>query len=84
MLDSTCRTCCKPLSAPYRVYDERGRAIQGCVAADHDGHVHGYESVRWHNRPEAKAIRKATADHLKTILAPKRRNRAITANNRAA
>lgn len=75
MSDETCRTCCKPLAAPYRVYDERGRAIQGCVAVDHDGHIHGYESVRWHNRTEAKAIRRATAQHLRTILAPSPRRK---------
>lgn len=55
-----CRICFKPVSAPWRVYDERGRVIEGCVGADHDGHlVTPSESARWHARKEAKNLRRA-------------------------
>ena len=55
----TCRLCCRNLSSPWRVYDERGHVMQGCVSPDHTGHlVPLSESLRWHNRPEAKKLRK--------------------------
>ena len=56
-----CRTCCKALDKPYRVYDEHGKVIQGCISADHDGVYLIGESARWHNRKEAKAYRRETA-----------------------
>lgn len=60
MCNNVCRTCFKPLDHPYRLYDSRGKVIQGCVSKDHDGAlVAGSESSRWHNRPESKALRRA-------------------------
>ena len=55
----TCTTCCRPVQTPYRRHDQGGKVVQGCVDSSHEGHVFG-ESGRWHNRPEAKLIRKQT------------------------
>jgi hypothetical protein len=60
-MTDTCPTCTRPASAPYRVYDDRGRVINGCVDAHHDGAlVTPSESARWHARPEARIIRRAS------------------------
>lgn len=54
-----CRTCARPVSSPFRVYDERGKVLSGCVAPDHDGQLTpATESMRWHNRAEARTIRR--------------------------
>lgn len=55
----TCRTCGNHVSAPFRVHDQHGRVTLGCVDGDHTGHIVGYESLRWHNRPEAKSARRS-------------------------
>lgn len=61
-----CNTCCRPDSDPFRVFDERGKVINGCVDAVHTGRlVAPSESSRWHNRPEAKQIRKSLRDRLR-------------------
>jgi len=58
MSQTNCNTCCNPVDQPYRVYDERGKVLQGCVDACHTGElVTPSESSFWHNRPEAKKIR---------------------------
>jgi len=58
----TCNTCTRGAASPFRVYDERGRVVEGCVDDFHTGHlVTPSESARWHNRSEAKAIRRSTA-----------------------
>lgn len=55
-----CNTCVRPASNPFRVYDERGRVIMGCVDECHTGHLATpSESARWHARPEAKKLRTA-------------------------
>jgi hypothetical protein len=57
---SKCNTCGRDASAPYRVYDARGKCTAGCVDDFHTGHlVTPSESSRWHNRPDAKKIRAA-------------------------
>lgn len=57
---STCPSCSKSASSPWRVYSENGKVLQGCVDAFHTGHiVTPSESNYWHNRPEAKKIRAA-------------------------
>ena len=66
-MTKTCRTCCRPIASPYRRHDVHGVIIEGCVASDHDGRLCG-ESARWHNRPVAKAMRRATAAHLRSML----------------
>lgn len=59
MMTTLCRDCSRPLASPFRVYGDRGRVIIGCVSADHDGHLRPLsESSHWHNRPEAKKIRR--------------------------
>ena len=56
-----CRTCVRPVSSPFRLYDERGRVLSGCVAVDHDGHLlSGSDSARWHARPVARKLRAAS------------------------
>jgi len=52
----TCKTCGRPLAAPYRRI-VNGKIVEGCVTADHDGHLYG-AAAEWHNRPVAKQIRK--------------------------
>lgn len=52
----SCPTCGRPAGSPYREYDTRGHATAGCVDDFHTGHLYG-ESLRWHNRPEARKIR---------------------------
>lgn len=59
----TCPTCCRHAAAPYRRHDVYGKVSEGCVDAIHGGHVYG-ESARWHNRNEAKAIRKSELANL--------------------
>jgi hypothetical protein len=55
----TCSICTRPANDPYRVYDTLGNVLAGCVAAQHTGHlVTPSASAWWHNRPEAKEIRR--------------------------
>lgn len=55
-----CPTCTRSIYAPYRVYDERGKVLEGCVDECHSEHLTTpSESARWHNRTQAKAIRRA-------------------------
>jgi len=68
METTTCNTCCRPSNAPYRRHDIRGNVVEGCVDAVHTGQLIPLtESYRWHNRPEAKAIRATNAKHLKNL-----------------
>lgn len=65
---ATCNLCGRPVAAPFRVYDERGKVTHGCIDAAHNGQlVTGTESARWHARPVAKQMRAKTAAHLRTI-----------------
>jgi len=62
----TCNTCGRQAWSPYRVYDERGKVLQGCVDEFHSGHlVTPSESSHWHNRKEAKKIRHLDAQRIK-------------------
>lgn len=71
-LNTTCTTCGKAAANPYRVYSAQGQVIQGCVDAAHDGHlVTPSESALWHNRTEAKAVRRAAATHTKALFSRK-------------
>lgn len=55
---ATCPTCCRGPATPFRIHDNRGRVVSGCVDEFHAGHlVSPSESARWHARPEAKRIR---------------------------
>lgn len=60
----TCTTCCRDVGSPARVYDERGRVVQGCIDSSHEGRLIA-ESSRWHHRPEALAMRRAERDKLR-------------------
>lgn len=72
----TCPTCTKPANAPWRVYSENGHVVHGCVDAYHNGHlVVPSESATWHNRPAAKALRRAQAKALQSTLQPRRQPR---------
>lgn len=63
----TCNTCCRTASNPWRVYDEHGKVTEGCVDDFHTGHlVPISESNRWHNRPQAKTIRRQQAKILRS------------------
>ena len=56
MTHATCRTCTRTLGSPYRVYDERGKVIHGCVDPDHTGHlVTPSESAHWHYKAQVWA-----------------------------
>lgn len=60
-----CNTCGRPAHSPFRVYDERGKVIAGCIDNWHTGHlVTPSESSLWHNRPEAKKMRAARRSYL--------------------
>lgn len=53
-----CNTCGRPDHSPFRVFDDRGKIVLGCIDAAHDGRlVTPSESARWHSRPEAKKHR---------------------------
>lgn len=57
---TSCPTCCRPAGAPFRVFDDRGRVVSGCVDHFHGGHlVTPSASAGWHGRPEARKIRAA-------------------------
>lgn len=62
-----CNTCGRPSSAPFRRFDKSGKLTEGCIDAAHTGHVYG-ESLRWHNRPEAKKMRKDAVERLRGLL----------------
>ena len=59
-LPTQCPTCTRDPYSPYRVYDPHGKVVVGCVDACHAGKlVTPSESAFWHNRVEAKKIRRA-------------------------
>lgn len=63
-----CTTCCRPVYSPARVYDDGGKVIQGCIDSSHEGRLQQIsESNRWHNRPEARALRRAERDKLREV-----------------
>jgi hypothetical protein len=59
-----CATCGRSAASPFRVFDGRGKVTAGCIDAFHSGHIYG-ESLTWHNRPEAKRMRKETLARLR-------------------
>jgi hypothetical protein len=64
---SFCPTCTRSYELPYRRQDASGKIVEGCVDKCHTGHLYG-NSLAWHERKEAKAIRKSMADHRKRVL----------------
>lgn len=68
-MSARCKTCCKPDSDPWRVYDAHGRVQFGCIDACHTGRlVTPSASADWHNRQQAKAWRAAEAKRLRLML----------------
>jgi hypothetical protein len=59
-----CSTCGCPAGQPFRRYDQAtGKVVSGCISEAHTGHlIPGTESSRWHNRPEAAKLRRASAN----------------------
>jgi len=69
-MTDTCPTCTRPANSPYRRYDARGNVIEGCIDAIHStAHLIG-ESARWHNREDAKDLRR---HELESLIGKKRR-----------
>lgn len=60
---ATCPTCTRTAAGPFRRLDDRGAVVAGCVDATHAGHLYG-ASLEWHNRTQAKQIRKAELTRL--------------------
>lgn len=65
-----CNTCTRPLASPFR-RSVGGKIVEGCVDDSHTGHIYG-ESLRWHMRPAAKEIRKASKERLREITRKRR------------
>lgn len=55
--NKVCPTCGKSPGSPYRRQDARGRITEGCIDAIHTDQLYG-ESARWHDKTEAKQIRR--------------------------
>ena len=60
-----CCTCGRPAASPYRRHVE-GKIVEGCIDAIHTTEVYG-ETLSWHMRPVAVAMRKATLQHLRSL-----------------
>ena len=64
-----CPTCNKSSDAPYREHARPdgsvpgGRVVAGCIDPIHTGHLYD-ESLRWHERKEAKELRSKELKHL--------------------
>lgn len=72
MSDEICPTCGHKVTDPYRVY-AGDKITAGCVDKSHTGQlVTPSQSSAWHNRPEAKKIRAASAAFLKPTRKIKR------------
>ena len=62
MNSKLCTICGRPDHDPWRLYDERGRVVFGCVDECHTGRlVTPSESARHHNSPVARTLRAALA-----------------------
>ncbi len=69
MPNLTCNTCFRPLDKPFRIHDEGGKIVHGCVAADHTNYlISDSDDCKWHNRPQAAVIREAVRIHLEKIF----------------
>ena len=67
-ITNQCPTCTRGKYNPYRRFDARGKVIAGCVDDFHGEHLTPISAdSAWHNRKEAKAIRKRERDHLRTL-----------------
>ena len=64
---TTCTTCCRPVGAPFRRHDARGKVVEGCVDESHTGRLCG-TSREWHTSDAARAIRRKTAERLSALI----------------
>jgi hypothetical protein len=54
-----CPTCGNAAYSPFRRFLANGSVDCGCIDGFHTGHLQQIsESNRWHNRPEAKKLRR--------------------------
>ena len=54
----TCNICGRMKSHPLRVYDSKGKVIEGCVDKFHEGEIISpSESALWHYRKRSQKIR---------------------------
>lgn len=68
---STCPTCTRSCSNPYRRHDAHGKVIEGCVDACHTGRlVSPSESNRWQNSKAAESIRRRELESLTGMYRP--------------
>jgi hypothetical protein len=66
--DGTCRTCTRPVYAPFRRHDASGKIIHGCIDASHEAYMSPSMSTgAWHFSANGIALRKATLAHLKSL-----------------
>lgn len=71
-----CPTCGRSAGAPYREHARPdgsvpgGVVTAGCIDPIHTGHLYG-ESLRWHNRKEAKELRSQELKHLESLKSRK-------------
>ncbi len=72
MSEDRCNTCVRPVASPYRRKDASGKIVEGCIDPCHEGHIFG-DSLRWHMRPAAKALRKQTKDRLREMMKREKR-----------
>ena len=62
-----CNLCQGDPDKPYRRLRD-GKIVEGCISATHTGHIHG-ASLKWHNRPAAKQLRKEARERMKAMTA---------------
>jgi hypothetical protein len=75
--EARCNTCGRPASAPFRRHDASGAILYGCIDDFHTGHlVTPSASSFWHNRPDAKKLRR---ERLAERKARGKKSRKVTA-----
>jgi hypothetical protein len=63
-----CPTCLRPVNNPYRRIVD-GRIVEGCIDDTHTGRIPAASNTgAWHNRPVAKAHRRAVKVRRREIL----------------
>jgi hypothetical protein len=70
--NKVCPTCGRSPETPYRVLDQDGSVIHGCVDAIHTAHVDRYTVTGyWHFRKEAIQLRQQEMVRLRSIVNPR-------------
>lgn len=80
-----CPICCAPAHSPFRMW-KGDKIVGGCVDAFHDGAlVVPSQSASFHNRPDAKEIRRQFAQERKRWEREEREtSRALRRNSQSA